>query len=293
MTPKGKKTVLAVWCAGQRIAAGPSDQRKLTALQKLVNVLANEYHSRIFGEGIIDMVHLIAVFLAVFLGASALHAHPAETGYDPELFHDGSVLPVDTIVIQVAEDGQIGVLQAALVVGDGGSGTYRLIELISGEMVAELPVAFDERGVVSVVSDAAAGISDELAAVVFQAGCGRWWKGRRNYWRVCTGRESCGGDGSHDKGRRWCTKLVSRDQCKSQGNCPTNNSQANNVLFRSNFPIGILPPVDEQRYCCKLKCTSTNPNSCKMDCEEVDVGPCEVFTVNCPGTLGEGGCKWE
>lgn len=237
------------------------------------------------------MTRLISVVLSLFLGLGATHAQTDEDPkYDADLYREGSVLPLDTIVLQVAEDERVGFLKGAIIVGADGTATYRLRDILSSEPLIELPLVLDARGNVSVSPDATGAVTDDLAAVVFKAGCGRWWKGRRNYWQVCTGRDSCGGD----DGRRWCTKLVSRDRCESEGNCPTNSSVADDVLTRDDLPIAFLPPSDELRYCCKLTCTNPlNPSSCTNTCTEVPVGPCAVFTVNCPGTIGHGGCTWD
>lgn len=61
-----------------------------------------------------------------------------------------------------------------------------------------------------------------------------------------------------------------------------------------DLPITNLPPVPEKlRYCCSLECPTIHPSSCTPSCQQVSVGPCPVFTVNCPGTLSEGNCTWE
>ncbi|SIO28158.1 hypothetical protein SAMN05444722_1184 [Rhodovulum sp. ES.010] len=231
-----------------------------------------------------------AVFVLVLVSSLQLSAQPADDAFAP-----GSILPADPLVLDVAEDGRVGFLQGVIVVQSQRRGAYMLKDVMTGETVLEVPVFFKDAGVISVAPNVLPDISADLAAVVFKAGCGRWWKGRKNYWRVCTGRENCaGGSGAQDQGRRWCSQLVSRDACESQGNCPTNSVAQATVLMRDELPLAFLPSPDEDRYCCKLVCTDPlNPGSCSMDCKEVPVGPCEVFTVNCPGTLGEGGCAWD
>ena len=52
-----------------------------------------------------------AFFFAILTGAT--QAQDGKLGYDSELFTPGSVLPVDSIVIQVAEDRRIGVLKGS------------------------------------------------------------------------------------------------------------------------------------------------------------------------------------
>jgi len=239
------------------------------------------------------MKYIFAFVAALLIAGTAVardYSTPPKDG--DGLFVEGSVIPADSILLQVAGDGRIGFLQGSITIGADGRGTYRLSDVLSANAVLEIPVAIGADGVISVDPRA---LPDDLAAVVFQVGCGRWWEGRQNYWRLCRGRENCGGsDGSQDRGRRWCTQFVSRDGCESQGNCPENDSAPSPTLFKGDLPLALRPDPNELRYCCGLQCTDPlNPSSCNMKCTDVPSGPCAQFTVNCPGTIGEGGCTWD
>lgn len=224
---------------------------------------------------------------AVTLDGDKTNQFPVEP-IERELFVEGSVIPVDTVMLQVADDDRIGFLQGVIMRSADKRGTYMLRDVLSAEYVLELPVVFGDGGSISVAKEVLDDIPEDLAAILFNAGCGRWWKGRNNYWRICTGSESGGGDGS--RGRSWYTQLVSRDRCESQNTCPKNSDLSPTpIVFREDLPLSILLPPDEKRYCCSLSCPTIDPQGCTSSCTETPVGPCQVFTVNC----GEGGCTWD
>lgn len=212
--------------------------------------------------------------------------------FPAEILPEKSVLSADTVTVEEPTDGRLGALEIVFTFDTHHKGRFLLLGIGTGETIVNVPLSVDGSDII-LDEDPSTALPAGLAAVIFQEGCRRWHKNRRNYWRFCTGRENCGG-GSFDRGRRWCLQRVPRNRCETQNTCPTSSSIPDTAIFGVDFPLALRPPSEELRYCCRLECEDiTNPRTCRPECEKVPVGPCAVFTVDCPGRLSEGHCTWD
>ena len=78
-----------------------------------------------------------------------------------------------------------------------------------------LKLVYDPNGNVQVEGSSNSEVNS-FALDNYSAWCGRWHRGRRNYWRLC------GGGDCHGTGHRWCIKKVDREFCELTNTCPTN-----------------------------------------------------------------------